>query len=116
MHRASRAALMAAIVLAEVVLPAGRALAANGVPVPEIREQPDRCRGLPATASGHVLDPELDGVDLSADIGTIYGVGPTEDGGFDWGWTWTTPDGPATTDVTLTFSDPNGGVATIRSR
>jgi hypothetical protein len=114
MHRASRAALVAAIVLAQLVLPAGRALAANQPPVPEVlASNLTVAEGENATASGHVLDPDLDGVDLSADIGTISGVGPTDDGGFDWWWTWTTPDGPAATDVTLTFADPNGGDGTV---
>ncbi len=110
MRRGWRAVLFAAILLAELVLPSTSALAANQPPDPDVfATNLTVAEGQAATANGHVLDPDLDGVDLSTNIGTIYGAGPTLDGGFDWWWTWTTPDGPAVSDVTLTFSDPNGG-------
>jgi hypothetical protein len=65
-----------------------------------------------ATANGTVLDPELGGVDVSADHGTVWGAGPRPDGSFDWSWSMPAPDGPSTVDVTLTFSDTGGGVTT----
>ncbi|MBI1282551.1 MAG: DUF4082 domain-containing protein, partial [Anaerolineaceae bacterium] len=60
--------------------------------------------GVPAANSGTFSDAES-GVSLSASLGTI-----TANSDGTWTWSWTPVDGPASTKMTITADDGQGGV------